>query len=135
LLSFEGDDCVYGFNFSDEQEAYTLKDHLDKRQESERGSSEYFLYKTHLLAYIGQKEIRPNQIKPITNIQTPKAQHQQGYNQKFQSPGFTDVGSTPHFAVSHVVSTPAASKKKNKDQKKKKTKISKEDIGFPTNFE
>jgi hypothetical protein len=32
------------------------------------------------------------------------------------------------------VTTPAASKKKAKDQKKKKPKITKEDIGYPTNF-
>jgi hypothetical protein len=65
--------------------------------------------------------------------QTPYQPPQQ---QKFQSPGFTDVGSTPHFSVQQTP-TPvvATNKKKGKDGKKKKTKISKEDIGYPTNFE
>lgn len=90
---------------------------------------------------LGQKDPRASQIRPpppSSATQTPKTQYNQPSHggQKFQSPGFTDVGSTPHFSVSHTAATPVTtSKKKAKEQKKNKAKIRKEDIGYPTNFE
>ncbi|VDK55593.1 unnamed protein product [Anisakis simplex] len=36
LLTFEGDECMYGLNFSDREEAINFKAHLDKRFEQEQ---------------------------------------------------------------------------------------------------
>ncbi|KHN83581.1 Wiskott-Aldrich syndrome protein [Toxocara canis] len=41
LLTFEGDECVFGLNFSSREEAVNFKHHLDKRYEQEQRSGEY----------------------------------------------------------------------------------------------
>lgn len=64
-----------------------------------------------------------------------QAPYQSPQQQKFQSPGFTDVGSTPHFSVQQAPPPAATNNKKKGKDKKKGVKIRKEDIGYPTNFE
>ena len=51
--------------------------------------------------------------------------------------GITNVGTVPHFSNNFGVQHLAANKKEknNKKKKDKKTKIRKEDIGNPTNFQ
>ncbi|KAI6206745.1 hypothetical protein M3Y94_00947600 [Aphelenchoides besseyi] len=121
LLSFEADKCVYGLNFSDDEEAVNLKRHLEKRYEEESKNQKSMPMPNH-------QNITPYR---------PSPPHQSAQHQKFQSPGITEVGSVPPVSV-NASTTSMFSKKSSKDSKdqknKKKTKIRKEDIGLPTNF-
>lgn len=53
LLTFEGDDCVFGLNFSNLDEADNFKYHLNKRyeqeQKSRKNTNDIFL---HLIAFL-----------------------------------------------------------------------------------
>uniref|UniRef100_A0A0M3HR10 WH1 domain-containing protein n=1 Tax=Ascaris lumbricoides TaxID=6252 RepID=A0A0M3HR10_ASCLU len=55
LLSFEGDECVYGVNFSSREEAINFKHHLDKRYEQEQRSRKQFLILMQALRKEGTK--------------------------------------------------------------------------------
>ncbi|KAI6180902.1 WH1 domain containing protein [Aphelenchoides besseyi] len=106
LLSFESDHCIYGLNFSDDEEAVNLKRHLEKRYEEESKNQKSTPMPNH-------QNITPYR---------PSPPHQSAQHQKFQSPGITEVGSVPPVSTQKIRRT------------KKKPKIRKEDIGLPTNF-
>uniref|UniRef100_A0A0N5AQC3 WH1 domain-containing protein n=1 Tax=Syphacia muris TaxID=451379 RepID=A0A0N5AQC3_9BILA len=44
LLYFEGDDCVYGLNFSSRDEAENFKTHLDRRYQQEQKTRETLIF-------------------------------------------------------------------------------------------
>lgn len=108
LLFFEGDDCVFGLNFSDAREAENFKIHLDKRYQQEQ--------KTH-------------QRRGGMRGGVPGRGASGGYIAG--RTGITAAGTTPNVSGQIVL----VSSKKKKSKKEKKSKLKKTDISNPTNFQ
>lgn len=119
LLSFEGDECVYGVNFSSREEAINFKHHLDKRYEQEQRSPQK-----------GSRSGANGVSGAATTLQASGHQYPSLQNRT----GITSMGAIPNVGgqLANLVSSTRSKKKSTK--KDKKTRIRKEDISNPTNF-
>ncbi|CAG9539147.1 unnamed protein product [Cercopithifilaria johnstoni] len=126
LLTFEGDECVFGLNFSSKEEAYSFKSHLDKRYEQEKKSQE-----KERLATSGSQNISPlsgSLLQPFgSRTHAISAPHRTG---------ITSMGTVPNIGGGAWTNFVTINRTKKKSSKKeKKQKIRKEDISNPTNFQ
>uniref|UniRef100_A0A8R1XZS7 WH1 domain-containing protein n=1 Tax=Onchocerca volvulus TaxID=6282 RepID=A0A8R1XZS7_ONCVO len=126
LLTFEGDECVFGLNFSSKEEAYSFKSHLDKRYEQEKKSQE-----KEMLATSGSQSFLSSsggsQLLPGGRIHAVSVPHKTG---------ITSMGTVPNIGGGAWTNFVTINRTKKKNSKKeKKQKIRKEDISNPTNFQ
>ncbi|VDP14194.1 unnamed protein product, partial [Onchocerca flexuosa] len=126
LLTFEGDECVFGLNFSSKEEAYSFKCHLDKRYEQEKKSQE-----KEMLATSGSQNFLSSsggsQLLPGGRTHAVSVPHRTG---------ITSIGTVPNIGGGAWTNFVTINRTKKKNSKKeKKQKIRKEDISNPTNFQ
>ncbi|VDN27975.1 unnamed protein product [Gongylonema pulchrum] len=129
LLTFEGDECMFGLNFSSHEEAYNFKYHLDKRYEQEKKSQE----KEKMGVSSAQTTpLSSNSSMPTAAITRPHAQTVSISHRT----GITSMGTVPTVTGGSWTSLVTSGRNKKKNVKKeKKQKIRKEDISNPTNFQ
>ncbi|VDN07697.1 unnamed protein product [Thelazia callipaeda] len=126
LLTFEGDECIFGLNFSSKEEANSFKSHLDKRYEQEKKSQE----KDKLMISDSQ-----NSHILSTSISSDGRDHSHAVSVT-QRTGITSMGTVPNIGGSAWANFVTINKARKKmTRKDKKQKIRKEDISNPTNFQ
>ncbi|OZC10492.1 WH1 domain protein [Onchocerca flexuosa] len=141
LLTFEGDECVFGLNFSSKEEAYSFKCHLDKRYEQEKKSPVTFILlfasvhfsaeEKEMLATSGSQNFLSSsggsQLLPGGRTHAVSVPHRTG---------ITSIGTVPNIGGGAWTNFVTINRTKKKNSKKeKKQKIRKEDISNPTNFQ
>uniref|UniRef100_A0A915PHV9 WH1 domain-containing protein n=1 Tax=Setaria digitata TaxID=48799 RepID=A0A915PHV9_9BILA len=127
LLTFEGDDCVFGLNFSSKEEAYSFKSHLDKRYEQEKKSQEKEKLATSAVQNI------PTSTGGSVLLSSGGRSHAVSVPHRT---GITSMGTVPNIGGGAWTNFVTINRTKKKSTKKeKKQKIRKEDISNPTNFQ
>ncbi|KAL3077540.1 hypothetical protein niasHS_012246 [Heterodera schachtii] len=136
LLVFECDTCIKALNFTDFNEAEEFKVAMEKRRESNQKSQQGRRGSAGTAVIQNQRKspAHPSH-KKTTAPCFPPSYLQDGiqsshYHQQHPVGGITSMGVMPHFGLHHL----STKKTTKKDKDGKKRKVTKEDIGIPTDF-
>lgn len=121
LLYFEGDECVFGLNFSSREECENFKTHLDRRYQQELKTGPKKVQDTpegRRPRVVAGPAITPARPAPMAS-----------------KTGITAMGTSQTVSGGQLMNLASTTKSKKKTKKEKKSKIRKEDISNPTNFQ